>query len=205
MFYTPHTAWTRDFSQYWVAPCRLVNKLQWKSSILEHKECVKSQMSKRELAVNCCPLSPTSRCNQKHTFILSHTRAHTLYGQLVHIVCSVLTRDDKVQPHVLPPSLGENNNCTSAALERRLHGSDSRHLGRISCQVGVSPQLFKQLPVESGCLCLAGDLSQPRGGTNWGRSGGYLLSQTHIIHTSGKGLKSTHQVFLVDISLRVFK
>lgn len=65
----------------------------------------------------------------------------------------------------LPPSLGENNDGTSAAFEGWLNSTDSYGLWRVSGQVWVSPQLFKQLPVEGGCLSLLCYLSPegPRG------------------------------------------
>lgn len=65
----------------------------------------------------------------------------------------------------LPPSLGENNYGASAAFEGRLDGADGDGLGRVSGQLGVSPQLLKQQPVEGGCLGLSCYLSPegPRG------------------------------------------
>lgn len=87
----------------------------------------------------------------------------------------------------LPPSLGENNYGTSAAFEGWLDGTDSYNLGGVSGQLGVSPQLVKQLSVEGGRLGLSCYLSSqgPRGRVGLGE----LISITHATttahHTTG--------------------
>lgn len=78
----------------------------------------------------------------------------------------------------LPPSLGENNEGTSAAFEGGLNGSNGHSLWGVPGQLGMSPQLLKQLPVEGGRLGLSCYLNPegPRGKGGWG---GGLLSITH--------------------------
>lgn len=65
----------------------------------------------------------------------------------------------------LPPSLGENDYGASAAFEGRLDSANGYSLRRVSGQLGMSPQLLKQQPVEGGCLGLSCYLSPegPRG------------------------------------------
>lgn len=80
---------------------------------------------------------------------------------------------------VLPPSLGENNEGTSAAFEGWLDSADSYSLRVVSGHFGVSPQLLEQLPVEDGRLGLPCYLS-PQG--PWGKGrGGYSQSHTRLL------------------------
>lgn len=92
---------------------------------------------------------------------------------------------------VLPSSLGQNNDCTSAAFKGRLHGTDGHGLCGVSGEVRVSPQLFEQLPVEGGGLRLSSYL---RIGGPWRKEGRYWgwrvtqsrsLSHTHTHHRHG--------------------
>ncbi len=71
-------------------------------------------------------------------------------------------------PPLLPASLCEHNKGAGAAFEGGLNSAHSYSIWRVTGQMGGAPQLLKQLPVERGCLCLAGDLTAPPGG---GREG----------------------------------
>lgn len=127
-------------------------------------------------------LSPPTLCNSTH----SHT--HTMKGE--QITCWRENQDTLPSgpgsfhlypPSFLPPSLGENNNGTSAAFEGRLDGTDSYGLGGVSGQVGVSPQLLEQLSVEGGRLGLSCYLS-PEGPWGKGGVGGVTLSRPHYLY-----------------------
>lgn len=55
----------------------------------------------------------------------------------------------------LPSTLCENYNGTSTGLKGGLDSSHSDSLRGVSGQLGVSPELLKQLSVEGGSLCLS--------------------------------------------------
>lgn len=63
-------------------------------------------------------------------------------------------------PGVSPASLGQHNDCTGAALERSLDGTNSDGLCGVTGQMSEATQLLEHLPVEHGCLSFTGDLNK---------------------------------------------
>ena len=61
-------------------------------------------------------------------------------------------------PGASPASFGEHDDGAGAALEGSLDGTDGDGLCGVTGQMGGATQLLKHLPVEHGCLGLAGDL-----------------------------------------------
>lgn len=89
----------------------------------------------------------------------------------------------------LPPGFGEDNDGASAAFEGCFDGTNGYRLWRVSSQLGVPPQLLKQLPVEGSRLGLSCYLSpeRPRGG----RGGLYFQSHQKMFfstttHSAGR-------------------
>lgn len=60
---------------------------------------------------------------------------------------------------VVPSRFSENDNGTGTALKGSFHSSYGHRFTGVTSQVCGATQLFKQLPVEHGCLSLSGNLN----------------------------------------------
>lgn len=122
-------------------------------------------------------------------------------GEALRLTC--VTKTVTFTPPFLPPSLGENNDGTSAAFEGGLNCSCSQGLRGVSGHVGVPPQLLEQLSVEGGRLSLSRYLS-PR--EPFGKDGGGY-SQSRITATEAftplRGARKHPSRLLVSVSCKL--
>lgn len=153
--------------------CRDVDLMGWMHLLLmlRFNEVWKKDFGMRP--INCIYYSICNCKNSDAHSIRTHTHTNPKgRGLLEHISWWRENREFALPPalaplfvSLLPPSFGEDNDGASAAFEGCFDRTDGYCLWGVSSELGMSPQLFKQLPVEGSRLGLSCYLSPewPRG------------------------------------------